>query len=140
MSKPASRLFAALELLQSRRRVTGADMADALQVDRRTVRRYVAALAEMGIPFATERGRDGAYRLTFAIPAPPGTYRLRLAVAEAGGKVGALEIPVPAKLTPRLAASRATPAKPSTAPTTCDQPSRSPASGADSSTISSGHR
>ena len=87
MSKPTSRLFAALELLQSRRRVTGAELAEALQVDRRTVRRYVAALTEMGIPFATERGRDGAYLLTSGFKLPPMMFTDDEALALAMGLV-----------------------------------------------------
>ena len=92
MSKPTSRLFAALELLQSRRRVTGAELAERLQVDRRTVRRYVATLAEMGIPFATERGRDGAYLLTSGFKLPPMMFTDDEALALSMGLVATREM------------------------------------------------
>ena len=92
MPKPASRLFAALEMLQSRRRVTGAELAERLQVDRRTVRRYVATLAEMGIPFATERGRDGAYLLTSGFKLPPMMFTDDEALALSMGLVATREM------------------------------------------------
>lgn len=43
--------------------VTGAELAARLQVDPRTVRRYVSALQELGVPVAAERGVGGGYRL-----------------------------------------------------------------------------
>jgi predicted DNA-binding transcriptional regulator YafY len=92
MSKPTSRLFAALEMLQSRRRVTGAELAERLQVDRRTVRRYIATLAEMGIPFATERGRDGAYLLTSGFKLPPMMFTDDEALALSMGLVATREM------------------------------------------------
>jgi len=106
MSKPASRLFAALELLQSRRRVTGAELAEALQVDRRTVRRYIAALTEMGIPFATERGRDGAYLLTGGYKLPPMMFTDDEALALAMGLVATREMGV-ANSAPAIASALA---------------------------------
>lgn len=92
MSKPTSRLFAALELLQSRRRVTGAELAERLEVDRRTVRRYVATLADMGIPFANERGRDGAYLLTSGFKLPPMMFTDDEALALSMGLVATREM------------------------------------------------
>ena len=92
MSKPTSRVLAALELLQSRRRVTGPELAERLQVDRRTVRRYIATLAEMGIPFTTERGRDGAYALTAGFKLPPMMFTDDEALALAMGLVATREM------------------------------------------------
>ena len=62
---------AALELLQTHGRMSGAALAERLGVDRRTVRRYVAALEEMGVPLTAERGRDGAYLLVAGFKLPP---------------------------------------------------------------------
>jgi predicted DNA-binding transcriptional regulator YafY len=40
-------------------------------VDRRTLRRYIAMLEEMGIPITTEQGRYGGYRLVPGYKLPP---------------------------------------------------------------------
>jgi predicted DNA-binding transcriptional regulator YafY len=64
-------VLSALELLQSQRQVTGAELAQRLDVDRRTVRRYIQLLEEMGIPITAERGRDGGYLLVAGFKLPP---------------------------------------------------------------------
>jgi predicted DNA-binding transcriptional regulator YafY len=92
MSRPTSRVLAALELLQSRRRVTGAELAAHLDVDRRTVRRYITTLTEMGIPFETERGRDGAYLLAAGYKLPPMMFSDDEALALAVGLVATREL------------------------------------------------
>ncbi|MEV4466577.1 YafY family protein [Micromonospora echinofusca] len=71
MSHPAARVLGMLELLQSHHRLTGAELARRLGVDGRTVRRYAATLAELGIPVAAERGRHGGYRLSPGYKLPP---------------------------------------------------------------------
>src|SRR3954454_11887199 len=71
MSRPATRLLGFLELLQARPSVTGAEAARALGVDARTVRRYVAALQELGIPVDGQRGTGGGYRLRPGYRLPP---------------------------------------------------------------------
>lgn len=63
MSKPVTRVLTLLELLQTHGLLTGAQIAKRLEVDVRTVRRYIAALEELGIPVMTEQGRYGGYRL-----------------------------------------------------------------------------
>jgi predicted DNA-binding transcriptional regulator YafY len=63
-------LLTVLELLQARR-MTGAELARRLEVDRRTVRRYVETLQGMGIPVEGERGRYGAYSLKRGHKMPP---------------------------------------------------------------------
>jgi predicted DNA-binding transcriptional regulator YafY len=63
-------LLTVLELLQARR-MTGAELAERLEVDRRTVRRYVQTLQGMGIPVEGERGRYGAYSLKRGYKMPP---------------------------------------------------------------------
>jgi len=67
----ASRLFRLLELLQARPVTTGREIADKLRIDRRTVRRYVATLQELGIPIEGERGVGGGYRLRPGFRLPP---------------------------------------------------------------------
>ncbi|WP_277815391.1 YafY family protein [Streptomyces sp. PRh5] len=60
-----------LELLQSNARLTGTELADRLDADVRTVRRYTAHLRELGIPVEAERGRYGGYRLARGYRMPP---------------------------------------------------------------------
>ena len=71
MLAPTSRLLELLELLQTQPLVTGREIADRLGIDRRTVRRYVAALQELGIPVEGERGVGGGYRLRPGYRLPP---------------------------------------------------------------------
>jgi biotin operon repressor len=55
MSHPLTRVLTLLELLQSNAGLTGAELADRLKTDVRTVRRYTAHLRELGIPVEAER-------------------------------------------------------------------------------------
>jgi predicted DNA-binding transcriptional regulator YafY len=71
VSHPASRVLGMLELLQTHHRLTGADLGARLGVDERTVRRYAATLAELGIPVVAARGRYGGYRLSPGYKLPP---------------------------------------------------------------------
>src|SRR6059058_1027139 len=71
MPTPASRLLELLELLQTQPRTTGREIADTLAIDPRTVRRYVAALQELGIHVEGERGVGGGYRLRPGYRLPP---------------------------------------------------------------------
>ena len=71
MSRPTARVLAALELLQTHGRMSGAELARRLKVDPRTVRRYVVTLEELGIPITAERGRDGHYMLVSGFRLPP---------------------------------------------------------------------
>lgn len=70
MHRPTARLLTVLELLQDRK-MTGAELARKLEVDGRTVRRYVTTLQGMGIPVEGERGRYGAYSLKRGYKMPP---------------------------------------------------------------------
>jgi predicted DNA-binding transcriptional regulator YafY len=71
VSRPATRLLGFLELLQGAPSVTGAEAAERLGVDGRTVRRYVEALVELGIPVEGQRGAGGGYRLRPGYRLPP---------------------------------------------------------------------
>lgn len=92
MSQTTARTLAALELLQARQRVTGAVLAQRLQVDIRTARRYVSRLIGMGVPIASERGRDGAYRLTSSFKLPPMMFSDEEALALAVGLAAARDL------------------------------------------------
>ena len=71
MQTPTARLLELLELLQARPLTTGGEIADQLEIDRRTVRRYVAALQELGIPVEGQRGVGGGYRVRPGYRLPP---------------------------------------------------------------------
>src|SRR5690348_12201383 len=51
--------------------MTGAALAERLEVNIRTVRDYVQTLQDLGIPVEAERGRHGAYRLRPGYKLPP---------------------------------------------------------------------
>jgi predicted DNA-binding transcriptional regulator YafY len=91
MSRPTARILATLELLQSHR-ITGAELATRLGVDARTVRRYITALADMGIPVMAERGRDGAYTLARGFRLPPMMFTNDEAMALSVGLIAARQI------------------------------------------------
>ena len=71
MSHPATRVLAVLELLQTHGRMSGAELARRLEVDGRTLRRYISVLEDLGIPITSERGRHGAYMLVAGFKLPP---------------------------------------------------------------------
>ena len=71
MQRPATRVLALLELLQARGVVTGTELARELGVHGRTLRRYISALEELGIPVTSDRGRFGGYRLVPGYKLPP---------------------------------------------------------------------
>lgn len=65
------RVLTLLELLQASPGLTGPELADRLEVDERTVRRYAGKLSELGVPVEAERGRYGGYRLLPGYKLPP---------------------------------------------------------------------
>lgn len=71
MQTPTARLLDLLELLQTQPLTTGTEIADRLQIDRRTVRRYITALQDLGIPVEGQRGVGGGYRIRPGYRLPP---------------------------------------------------------------------
>lgn len=71
MYHPTSRVLTVLELLQSRPSITGPELAARLEMDARTVRRYITHLQDVGIPIEANIGRIGGYRLRPGYKLPP---------------------------------------------------------------------
>jgi predicted DNA-binding transcriptional regulator YafY len=71
MYHPTTRVLTVLEMLQARQRLSGNEIAERLEVDKRTVRRYIMMLQDLGIPIETERGRYGGYRIQAGYKLPP---------------------------------------------------------------------
>ncbi|MGW3458374.1 helix-turn-helix transcriptional regulator [Streptomyces olivaceoviridis] len=66
-----ARLFQLLSLLQTPREWPGGELAERLGVSRRTVRRDVDRLRELGYPVRATKGADGGYRLVAGKAMPP---------------------------------------------------------------------
>src|SRR5437667_12897024 len=71
MYHPTTRVLTVLELLQAHRQMSGPRLAERLEVDVRSVRRYITMLQDLRIPIAAERGRYGNYRLLRGFKLPP---------------------------------------------------------------------
>jgi predicted DNA-binding transcriptional regulator YafY len=67
----SSRLLELLALLQARRGWSGPELADRLEVSRRTIRRDVERLRELGYPVESLAGPAGGYRLRAGTAMPP---------------------------------------------------------------------
>jgi predicted DNA-binding transcriptional regulator YafY len=68
---PTTRVLTILEMLQSRQRLSGPELASRLEVNTRTVRRYITMLQDLGFPIEAERGRHGFYHLRPGFKLPP---------------------------------------------------------------------
>jgi predicted DNA-binding transcriptional regulator YafY len=71
MYHPTTRVLTILELLQAHPSLSGADLAARLEVNRRTVRRYISMLQDLGIPVEAIRGPLGGYRVRPGFKLPP---------------------------------------------------------------------
>jgi predicted DNA-binding transcriptional regulator YafY len=78
-----------LELLQAGGQTSGSELARRLEVNGRTLRRYVSRLEELGIPVAVEHGRHGGYRLVPGYKLPPLMFTDEEALALAVGLLAA---------------------------------------------------
>jgi predicted DNA-binding transcriptional regulator YafY len=86
---PTTRVLTVLELLQSHRQLSGPELAERLEVDIRSVRRYIIMLQDLGIPVEAVRGRYGAYRLRPGFKLPPLMFSEEEALAVVLGLVTA---------------------------------------------------
>ncbi|MGW5659445.1 helix-turn-helix transcriptional regulator [Streptomyces sp. NPDC003758] len=66
-----ARLLQLLSLLQTPREWPGGELAERLGVSRRTVRRDIDRLRELGYPVEASKGADGGYRLVAGKAMPP---------------------------------------------------------------------
>lgn len=71
MYDPVMRVLTVLEILQARDHVTGTELAERLEVDLRTVQRYIVRLKDLSIPIESARGVGGSYRLRPGFRLPP---------------------------------------------------------------------
>ena len=115
MSQPTTRVLTLLEMLQAREVTGGAELARALEVDRRTLRRYIVMLEELGIPIITTQGRYGGYQVVPGFKLPPMIFSDEEALALAVGLMAArglgLAQSMPALATARAKLERVFPAK-----------------------------
>lgn len=89
MYDPTSRALTVLELLQSKPVVGGQELAERLEMDVRTVRRYITKLRDAGLPIESVPGRGGGYRLRAGYKLPPLVFTLEEALAIYLGMRGA---------------------------------------------------
>src|SRR5262245_30458328 len=105
MPHPTTRVLTLLELLQAREITGGAELARALGVDRRTLRRYIVMLEEMGIPITTSQGRFGGYQVVPGFKLPPMIFSEDEALALAVGLLAARGLGL-AETLPAVASAR----------------------------------
>ena len=98
MYSPTTRLLTVLELLQSYKQISGSELARRLEVDARTVRRYIVRLQDMGIPVEAERGPYGTYQLERGYKMPPLMFTDTEAVALVLGLITIREFQFPVEI------------------------------------------
>src|SRR5215217_7185474 len=89
MYHPTTRVLAVLALLQAHGRMPGSELAARLEVNIRTLRRYIIMLQDLGIPIEAERGRNGAYVLSAGFKLPPMMFTNEEALALTIGLISA---------------------------------------------------
>lgn len=97
MYHPTTRLLTILELLQTHPHLSGEELASRLEVEPRTVRRYILMLQEMGMPVEGMRGPGGGYRLRPGFKLPPLLFTEEEATSIVLGLLGSpwLEVDLP---------------------------------------------
>ena len=71
MYNPTTRLLTILELLQTHPQISGTEISRRLEVEPRTVRRYIMMLQDIGMPIEATHGPGGGYRLRAGFKLPP---------------------------------------------------------------------
>ncbi len=106
MVHPTTRVLAVLELLQTHRRISGVEMARRLEVNIRTLRRYITILQDLGVPIIAERGRYGAYELGVGRKLPPMLFTNAEALSLALGLMAVEHLSL-SEITPAVESARA---------------------------------
>jgi predicted DNA-binding transcriptional regulator YafY len=88
MYDPIMRVLTVLEILQARDHVSGNELASRLEVNLRTVQRYIARLQDLCVPVESVRGVGGFYRLKPGFRLPPMMFTDEEAFAVALGLRG----------------------------------------------------
>ena len=91
MANTSTRMLRLLSLLETHRYWPGAELAGRLQVSRRTLRRDIDRLRELGYPVQAQRGVTGGYQLAAGAALPPLVLDDEEAVALAVGLQAAAE-------------------------------------------------
>ncbi|MEM7092745.1 MAG: YafY family protein [Actinomycetota bacterium] len=104
MSATGERMLELLGLLQRRHRWSGEELAERLGVSRRTLRRDIDRLRELGYPVESDRGVDGGYQLGAGTKLPPLLLSDDEAVAIAIGLRTAANQPVDGLAEPSMGA------------------------------------
>ena len=98
MYHPTTRVLTVLELLQARGSMGGGELAERMEIDRRTVRRYILMLQDLGIPIETTRGPGGGYHLRPGFKLPPLMLNDDEALAIILSLIAARQQGIPAKM------------------------------------------
>lgn len=88
MYHPTTRLLTILELLQTYPSLSGAELSRRLEVEPRSVRRYIQMLQDMGMPIEATRGPGGGYQLRPGFKLPPLMFTDQEATAIVLGLLG----------------------------------------------------
>jgi predicted DNA-binding transcriptional regulator YafY len=88
MYHPTTRLLTILELLQAHPSLSGQALAHRLEVEPRSVRRYIMMLQDMGMPIEATHGPGGGYRLRPGFKLPPLMFSEEEATAIVLGLLG----------------------------------------------------
>lgn len=88
MYHPTTRLLTILELLQAHPSLSGEALARRLEVETRSVRRYITMLQDMGMPIEAVRGPGGGYQLRPGFKLPPLLFSEEEATAIVLGLLG----------------------------------------------------
>ncbi|MBC8159794.1 MAG: YafY family transcriptional regulator [Roseiflexaceae bacterium] len=88
MYHPTTRLLTILELLQAHPSLSGEALSRRLEVEPRSIRRYITMLQDMGMPIEAVRGPGGGYQLRPGFKLPPLMFSEEEATALVLGLLG----------------------------------------------------